>query len=174
MGFLSFLKFLLDVLFIYISNVIPLKTPYPTSLCPASMRVPPPPLLTHCLTPSSLLLWGIKPSQEKGPLLSLWPEKTILCYICSWSHVYSLVGGLVSGSSGGGGGVWLIDIVVLPMRLQKPLAPSVLPLTPPLRSPCYSEGWLQVSVFVLVRLWQSLSRDIHIRLLSARASWHQQ
>ena len=34
-------------------------------------------------------------------------DKAILCYICSWSHgslhVYSLVGGLVSGSSGGTG-----------------------------------------------------------------------
>ena len=29
------------------------------------------------------------------------------------------------------GGVWLFDIVVLPMRLQTPSAPSVLSLTPP-------------------------------------------
>jgi hypothetical protein len=47
----------------------------------------------------------------------LLPDKAILCYICSCSHgslhVYSLVGGLVSGSSG----VWLVDIVVLPMGL---------------------------------------------------------
>jgi hypothetical protein len=28
--------------------------------------------------------------------------------------------------------------------------------------------------FVFVRLWQSLSGDSSIRLLSARASWHQQ
>jgi hypothetical protein len=33
------------------------------------------------------------------------PNKVILCYICAWGHgslyVYSLVGGLVSGSSEG-------------------------------------------------------------------------
>jgi hypothetical protein len=28
------------------------------------------------------------------------PDKAILCYICSWSHVYSLVSGLVPGSFG--------------------------------------------------------------------------
>jgi hypothetical protein len=59
------------------------------------------------------------------------PDKAILCYICSWSHVYSLVGGLIPGRSGGKGGVyWLVDIVVLPMGLQIPSASSVLSLTP--------------------------------------------
>jgi hypothetical protein len=37
-------------------------------------------------------------------------NKAVLCYICNWSnefhHVYSLVGGLVSGRSGGTG--WFI------------------------------------------------------------------
>ena len=32
--------------------------------------------------------------------------------------------------------VWLVDIVVLPMRLQTPSAPIVLALTSPLGSPC--------------------------------------
>jgi hypothetical protein len=40
------------------------------------------------------------------------PDKTILCYICIWSyeslHVYSLVGGLVPGSSGRSGSILLI------------------------------------------------------------------
>jgi hypothetical protein len=60
------------------------------------------------------------------------PVKAIFCYICSWSHgflhVYSLVGGLVPGSSG----VRLVDIVVLPMGLQSPSVTPVLLLTPPL------------------------------------------
>jgi hypothetical protein len=43
--------------------------------------------------------------RTKGPLLSLMLNNAVLCYICSWSHgslhMYSLVGGLVPGSSGG-------------------------------------------------------------------------
>ena len=67
------------------------------------------------------------------------PDKAILCYICSWSHgslnVYFLVGGLVPGSYGGGAGaVWLDDIVIIPVGLKTPSAPSVLPLTLPLGS----------------------------------------
>ena len=66
----------------------------------------PPP--THSLLPqpSSIpLCWGIKTPQEPGPPLPLMPDKAVLCYICSWSygsiHEYSLVGGLVPGSSEG-------------------------------------------------------------------------
>jgi hypothetical protein len=47
-----------------------------------------------------------EPSQDQGPLLPLMFDKAILCYICSWSHVYTFVDSLVSGSSGGSG--WLI------------------------------------------------------------------
>ena len=76
--------------------------------------------------------WSIEPSQDQGPLLPLVPYKAILCYIYSWSHgflhVYSLVGGLVLGR-----GSCLVDIVVLPMRLQTPSAFSVLSLSPTLR-----------------------------------------
>ena len=59
---------------------------------------------------------------------------------------YSLFGGLVPGSSGG---VWLIDIVVLPMGLQTPSVPSVLPLTPPLESLC-SVQWLIASIHICI------------------------
>jgi hypothetical protein len=38
-------------------------------------------------------------------------DKAILCYICSWSHVYSFVDGLVPGSSEGSG--WLILLFFL-------------------------------------------------------------
>jgi hypothetical protein len=82
----------------------PLKPPIPSPL---------PLLLWECFTthlpiPTSLpryfLHWGVKPSEDQGPLLPLMFDKVILCYICSWSHVslhvYSLVGGLVPGSSG--------------------------------------------------------------------------
>jgi hypothetical protein len=50
------------------------------------------------------------------------PDKAILCYICSWSHVCSLVGNLVPGSSGQEIQIWLVDIVVLAMELQTPSA----------------------------------------------------
>jgi hypothetical protein len=78
----------------------PLCNP-PISTPPASMRVLPHPLpLPH---PGIPLHWGIEPSQDQGPFLPLMPYKVILCYICSWSHgllhVYSVVGGLVPGSS---------------------------------------------------------------------------
>jgi hypothetical protein len=66
--------------------------------------------------PGIPLHWGIKSSQDQGPLLLLLiPDNAILCYICGWSHgslhVYSLVGGLVPGSSGGS--VWLILLFFL-------------------------------------------------------------
>jgi hypothetical protein len=72
-------------------------------------------------------------------------DKAILCCICGWSHrslhVYSLVGLQSLGVLG----VWLVDIVVPPMRLQTPSAPSVLSLTPPLGTPC-SVQWLAASI----------------------------
>ena len=71
----------------------------------SSLPFAPPP--THPLPPhhSSIpLRWGIKPPQDQGPPLPLISDKAILYYICIWSHgslhVYSLVGGLVPGSSG--------------------------------------------------------------------------
>jgi hypothetical protein len=74
-------------------------------------------------------------------LLPLMPYKAILCYICGRSHgsiyVYSLVCGLVPGSSEG---IWLVDNVVLPMGLQTPSAPSVLSLTLPLGTHAQSNG----------------------------------
>jgi len=70
----------------YISNVIPFlsfpsgnQPPIPPSFPNASMRVlfQPPPSPPPCDIP---LHWGIKPSQDQ--LLSLLPDKAILCYIC--------------------------------------------------------------------------------------------
>ena len=56
--------------------------------------------------PGIPLHWGMKLSQDQGPLLPLMSNKSILCYICSWSHgtlhLCSLVGGLVPVSSGRG------------------------------------------------------------------------
>ena len=62
--------------------------------------------------------------------------------------------------------VWLVDIVVLSMGLQTPSVPSFLSLTPPLGSYAQCKGWLLASASVLVRVWQSLSGDSYISLLS--------
>jgi hypothetical protein len=96
----------LDILFIYNSNVIPFPYFPSTNLQshpPASIRMLPLPLLPS--TPSNF------PTQGHWAILvprasPLMPDHAILCYIYSWSHgslhVYSLVGGLVPGSSGEG------------------------------------------------------------------------
>jgi hypothetical protein len=118
-----FSSFLLDIFFIYISNVIPFpgfpspRNPlsHTPSTCfyegvPPSTYPLPPPL------PSIPLHWGIKSSQDQGPLFSLISNKAILCYICNWSHrflhvCYSLVDGLVPVSSEGSN--WLILLFFL-------------------------------------------------------------
>jgi hypothetical protein len=126
--------------------VFPPETPYLILTPPASMRV-----FTHPLLPphpAIPLHWGIEPSQDQGPLLSLMTDMVILCYICDWSHgslyVYSLVSGLVPGSYGG---VWLVHIVVPLIELQLPLAPSVL--SPLLGTPC-SVQWLGASICLYI------------------------
>ena len=79
--------------------VSPPKIPYPLF----------PPSANQSTQSSFLILaflhWAIRSSQDQGPLFLLMTDKVILCYICGWSHgslhVYSLVGSLVPGSSGG-------------------------------------------------------------------------
>ena len=71
-------------------------------------------------------------------------EMSVFCYICSWSHgslhVYSLIGGIVPGSSVGTG----VHIIVPPAGLQTSSAPWVLSVAPPLGTLC-SLYWLAVS-----------------------------
>jgi hypothetical protein len=130
--------FLLDIFFIYISNIISFpgfssKTPYPSPL-PCSS--------THPLAlpgPGILLYGSIEPFQDQGPFLPLMPDKAYARqgYICSWSKeshlMFSLVGGLVPESSGV---YWLVHIIVPPMVLQTPSAPWVLSLAPSLGTLC--------------------------------------
>jgi hypothetical protein len=87
------------------------------------------PLPTHTLLPcySGIPLhWGTEPSQDQGPLLPLMSNNAILCCMCIWSHwslhVYSLVGGLVPGSSGMS--AWLTLLFFL-RGLQTPSSSSV-------------------------------------------------
>jgi len=93
-----------------------------------TLSLPPPPLPllswrcshshpkhSHLNTLAFPLHLGNKSSEDQELPLLLMPIKTILCYICGWSHgslpVYSLVGGLVPGSSGVSG--WLILLFFL-------------------------------------------------------------
>jgi hypothetical protein len=106
--FWFYFAFLLDIFFIYILNVIPFPgfpSENPLSHPPPPAHQPIHPLPLPC--PGIPLQWGIEPSQDQGPVLSLMSHKAILCYICIWSHgslhVHSLVGGLVPESSGGTG-----------------------------------------------------------------------
>ena len=94
--FLNIFPFLkLDIFFIYISNVIPfpsspaLESLFPIPSTPDFMRVFPYQPTHSCSLPLQPLHWGIEPSQDQGPFLSLMPTKVILCYISRWSHVYS-------------------------------------------------------------------------------------
>ena len=106
----SFFTFLFDILFIYISNVIPFHcfpSANPLSHLPFPCFYEGAPQPTHLLQLPGLgipLHWGIKHSLDQGSLLPLTPNKAILCYICGCSHgslhVYSLVGCLDPGSSG--------------------------------------------------------------------------
>jgi hypothetical protein len=80
-GFFFVLFFKLDILFIYISSVIPFfwsllcKPPSPFPLILLLWGCSPTyyPLLPH--RPSIPLHWGIKPSQDQGPPLPLMPDK---------------------------------------------------------------------------------------------------
>jgi hypothetical protein len=109
--------FQLDILFLYISNVMPFLSfpcinPHSIPPPPAFMRVlphlPTQQLSPHC--PSIPLHWGIKPSQDQCFSSHWCPTRpssaTYAAGAMGLSNVYSLVGGLVSGSSGGTG--WFI------------------------------------------------------------------
>jgi hypothetical protein len=104
---------------------VPLPS-YPLPLCP---RFP------YTVT-------SIKPLLDQGPLLRLRHDKAILCYICSWSHVYSFDDGLVTGV------FWLVDIV-LPMGLQTPSIPSVPSLTLLFETLC-SVQWLAANICLCI------------------------
>ena len=109
------------IFYLFIFHVIPFPDfpsgsplSHPPSLCLAVQVLPHTHLLL-CPHPNIPLHWGMEPSQDQGPLLSLMPDKAILCYVGRWSlgsfHVYSLDGGLVLVSSGGSG--WLILLFFL-------------------------------------------------------------
>ena len=144
------LYFLLDIFFIYISNVIPFSC-FPSKNSLSHSPPPFPCLPTHTLPlpcPGISLHWGIEPSQDQGPLLSLMSHRPS-------SATY------VAGAMGPSmctlrlvvpwelWGYWLIHIVVPPLGLQTPSAPLVLSLAPPLETLCSVHG-LAVSIHLCI------------------------
>ena len=158
--------------------VIPPQTPFPLPPFPPSplplwgcspihppSPAPPlqhPPMLAHETSTESRASPSIDVSQGY-PLLPMYlepwiPPYTLLHWLSSpWEYRMA----------------WLSD-VVLPMRLQSPSAPLVLPPTPPQGSWAQSYLWLQASISTLVNCWPNLPRNSHTRFLSASASWQQQ
>jgi hypothetical protein len=145
-----------------------------TLLLFASKRVlthPPTPIR---LTPSTFLFSGHQGPTEPRALLPLMPDKghPLLYMYLAWAMGPSCVLFGWWFSPWELWGVQLVDIV-LPMGLQSPPVPSVLPYLFHLGLLIQFNGWVWVSAFILGRCWQSLSEDSYSRLLSANTSWHQ-
>ena len=66
-------------------------------------------------------------------------------------------------------GYWLVHIVVPPMRLQTPSAPTILSLTPPLGTPCLVP-WLAARIHLCI--CQVLAETLRRQLYKAPASKH--
>jgi hypothetical protein len=152
---------LLDIFFIYISNVIPFpglssKNPlsHPPSPC---LYEGAPHLPTHSHLPALAVPYNgasntLRPKGRSShwcptrPSSATYVAEAMSPFMCTlWLVVLSLgaPGGLAS---------WHC---CCPMELQTPSAPSVP-----------SNGWLWASAFVFARLWQSLPGDSHIRFPS--------
>jgi hypothetical protein len=116
-SFVIWSYFFLFFFFLWIFSSFTFQMLSPSPVPPPKMPHTLPLLLWGCspnyplplLRPGIPIHWNIQPSQDQGASLPLMSKKAILCYICEWSHgslhVYSLVGGLVPGSSGVGVGL---------------------------------------------------------------------
>ena len=135
----------------------------PPSPLPASVRMLPDPTTHSHLTYLALPYTGaLSLHRTKGPLFPL-INKAFLCYICAWSHGLRLENSFVVSALGvHRGGRLRVHIVVLPMKLQTPLAPSVLSLSPPLGTPC-SVQWLAGSICLCI--CQALAEPLRRQIL---------
>jgi hypothetical protein len=169
------LCFLLDILFIYVSNFSPFLPSPPETLYiilppPASRRVlthPPthPPTITsppwHSPTLMNQAFTGPRASppidvQQGHPLLRMWLEPLVSpCVLLGWRF-----------SPWKLWGYWLVN-VVLPMGLQTPSATSVLSLTPALGRPC-SVQWMAASIYLCI--CQALAEPLRRLLYQAPVS----
>ena len=126
---------------------------------------------THPLTPTSLasisLHWGIYWAfigSRTSPAIDAWQGHPLIhiqleqWVLLSWWLIPWELWGL-----------WLVDIVVLPMGLQTPSTPSVHFLTPLLGTP-FSVKWLAVSSHLCI--WKSLARPFRRQPYQAPFSIH--
>jgi hypothetical protein len=175
--------FLLDIFFIYISNVIPFPGPPPLgkplthSLSPCFYEgIPSPTHQLLTLHPQIPLHWGIHQAftgARTPPPIDAWQGYLLLHkHLEPWVIPCVLLGWWISPWELWG--VWLEDIVVLPMGLQTLSTPSVHSLTPPLGTP-YSVQWLAVSICLCIcqALAEPLKRQLY-QASSTGISWHPQ
>ena len=159
--------------------VSPPKTPYPSP--PASMRVfPHTPTHTHLTALAFPMLdhQAFTGPRASPPIDVLLGHPLLHRQLEPWVPPCVFLGWLFSlwdlwdCAGGGRDSVWLI---LLCLRGCKPFQLlQSFPLLLHWASIAQSDDWLQAPAFVPVRLWQSLSGDIHIRFLSASTPWHQQ
>jgi hypothetical protein len=100
-------------------------------------------LLTHlpthsCLTTLAIYAQVSSLHRTKGlPSIDAQQGRSLLhMQVEPWVPQCVLLGWWFSPWELGEGGVWLLDIVVLPLGLKTPAVPSVLPLMPQMLSPC--------------------------------------
>jgi len=98
-------------------------------------------------------------SNKAHPLLHMGLERWI-------AHVYYLDGDLVLGNLWG---VWLVDIVVLPIGLHAPSVTPVLSLTPPLGT-LFLVQWLAISICLYI--FRPLSKPLRKELYQVPVSMH--
>ena len=146
------------------SFLVPHTNSIPFPSHPASMRVFSHPT-THShlptLTFSYTSLYRTKClfSRQGHPLLHRWLEPCVPpCVLFGWWF-----------SSWELFGVWLVDIVVLPMGFQTLSVPSVLSLTPPLGNPS-SIQWLAASIHLCI--CQTLAEPLRRQLYQSPVSKH--
>jgi hypothetical protein len=146
----------LVILFIYISIVIP----YHISPSPDSMRVlHHPPMHSHLPTLLFPYTGELSLHRTQKPPFPLMSYKSIICYICCWSHGSLNV---FTFSLWELWGFWWVDIVVLPVELKTPSAPLGHSLIPPLVTLC-SIQWIASSIHL--RVCQAISVSCQQALL---------
>jgi hypothetical protein len=162
---LSIYLFILDIFFIYISNVIPFsglpsRSPLSHPFFPCLYEG------THSYLPGLAFLYtgALNTLRPKVPLLPRCPTRPSSATYVTGALNPSMCTLWLVVQSLGAVGVWPLDIVAPPMGLKLPqLLQSLLQILH--QGPhVQSNGWLQASTSVFIRLSKSLSGDSHIRL----------